>query len=63
MARKLDFEEKDVFERVIESANSTAVNISGDKLLGNLLAKREAALNLSPELALWFGEDVEALPR
>jgi hypothetical protein len=48
---------------VIESANSTAVNISGDKLLGNLLAKREAALDLSPELAIWFGEDVEALPR
>jgi len=63
MARKLNFEEKVVFSKVIELSDSTAIELDGDHLLQNLLAKRETALDLSPELGLWFGEDVSELRR
>jgi hypothetical protein len=63
MARILTLPEKDAFDRIINSTDSTTVEIDSDKLLQNLLAKRETALELSPELGLWFGEDVSTLRR
>jgi hypothetical protein len=63
MARKLNLEEKAVFSQIIELADSTAIELDGDSLLQNLLAKRETALDLSAELGLWFGEDASELRR
>ncbi len=63
MARKLNLEEKTLFSEVSELSDSTAVQLDGNNLLQNLLAKRETALDLSPELGLWFDEDVSELRR
>ena len=63
MARKLNLEENRFFKQVIENHNSTAIEISSESLLESLAAKRETALDLSPELSAWFGEDVSSLPQ
>ena len=61
MARKLNPEEHETFTQFLEQAE-----LSGhreDEVFSTALSeKTKANLKLTPELALWFGDDVSGLP-
>jgi hypothetical protein len=62
MARKLNAEEHETFNLLLEHVQSSGGQIIADDLSRNLSEKTQVSLKLSPELGIWFGEDVTGLP-
>jgi len=63
MARKLNSEEQQMFAVVIEADNSSAVEVTMERYRENLMKRLETSLELSPDLGLWFTQDITRLPR
>jgi hypothetical protein len=63
MARKLTTDESHLFDEIIGRAETAAVQIDCDVILQTLAEKRDRRIDLSPELGMWFVDDVTSLPR
>jgi hypothetical protein len=62
MARKLNAEEHETFNQLLEQAESSGAPIDSEDFSRTLSEKTQRSLELSPELGIWFGEDVTGLP-
>ena len=56
MARKLNSEEEHSFAQALRQENLQPDDVSGE-FLSRFNEKRDTAVRLSPELAVWFNED------
>ena len=62
MARKLNTEEHEAFNQLLEQAEWSGAPIDSEGFSRKLSEKRQSSLKLSAELGIWFGEDVTGLP-
>jgi|RhiMethySRZTD1v2_1073278.scaffolds.fasta_scaffold967679_2 hypothetical protein len=61
MARKLNPEEHETFNQLLEQARLSG-HPEGEVFSTTLSEKAKANLKLSPESAFWFGDDISGLP-
>jgi len=62
MARKLNAEEHETFNQILQEAEFSGEGSDLDGFSRGLNEKSRAGLKLSPELGVWFGEDISGLP-
>ena len=62
MARKLNAEEHETFNELLQEAELSGEGSDVHRFSKGLCNKSKAGLKLSPELGAWFGEDVSGLP-
>ena len=52
-----------MFAEAIKADNSAAVELNIEQLRENLMKRLETSMELSPDLGLWFTNDITRLPR
>ena len=62
MARKLNAEEHETFTELLQEVELSADGSNLDSFSRGLNEKTRTGLKLSPELGMWFGEDISELP-
>ena len=61
MARKLNADEHETFNQMLQETEFSGEG-SDPGFSRGLNEKSKASLKLSPELGVWFGEDISGLP-
>jgi len=61
MARTLNSEERETFDQLLKEAELSG-HRETDTLSSTLTERTKTNLKLSPELAIWFTDDISGLP-